>query len=281
MICPPWGKQRNYSQGWKFLTNIDLAFFSVHYTRPVIILGPMKDRVNDDLISEFPHKFGSCVPRECNKKRPCWLHVVFINIFIIKCFSSTCKSNARHTHTFFRYNSSSTREWDGRAGLPLCGFKGANGEGHSGQQIYRGRTVQWESVRDQHPVCPGSGWKGQWLPSVNMPEDLSSCLILKYFPCGNYCVQWKCDMGWKGSFNPLVGKTLYPGCVWERHKATATNTALSNRHFHQAKICGGPNVSLSFVNYVYTTVQKFGVMYIMFGVFLCFYFFIFFFFWGC
>lgn len=36
----------------------------VHYTRPVIILGPMKDRVNDDLISEFPHKFGSCVPRE-------------------------------------------------------------------------------------------------------------------------------------------------------------------------------------------------------------------------
>lgn len=38
---------------------------AVHYTRPVIILGPMKDRVNDDLISEFPHKFGSCVPREC------------------------------------------------------------------------------------------------------------------------------------------------------------------------------------------------------------------------
>lgn len=37
----------------------------VHYTRPVIILGPMKDRVNDDLISEFPHKFGSCVPRKC------------------------------------------------------------------------------------------------------------------------------------------------------------------------------------------------------------------------
>lgn len=24
----------------------------------------MKDRVNDDLISEFPDKFGSCVPRE-------------------------------------------------------------------------------------------------------------------------------------------------------------------------------------------------------------------------
>lgn len=38
--------------------------FSVNYTRPVIILGPMKDRINDDLISEFPDKFGSCVPRK-------------------------------------------------------------------------------------------------------------------------------------------------------------------------------------------------------------------------
>ncbi|KAI7793817.1 putative disks large-like protein 2 [Triplophysa rosa] len=34
----------------------------ISYTRPVIILGPMKDRINDDLISEFPDKFGSCVP---------------------------------------------------------------------------------------------------------------------------------------------------------------------------------------------------------------------------
>lgn len=24
----------------------------------------MKDRINDDLISEFPDKFGSCVPRK-------------------------------------------------------------------------------------------------------------------------------------------------------------------------------------------------------------------------
>ncbi|XP_031427973.1 disks large homolog 2 isoform X14 [Clupea harengus] len=34
----------------------------INYARPIIILGPMKDRVNDDLISEFPEKFGSCVP---------------------------------------------------------------------------------------------------------------------------------------------------------------------------------------------------------------------------
>nr|XP_034328877.1 disks large homolog 1 isoform X6 [Crassostrea gigas] len=39
------------------------------YTRPVIILGPLKDRINDDLISEFPDKFGSCVPHTTRPRR--------------------------------------------------------------------------------------------------------------------------------------------------------------------------------------------------------------------
>jgi disks large protein 1 len=41
----------------------------ITYTRPVIILGPLKDRINDDLISEFPEKFGSCVPHTTRPKR--------------------------------------------------------------------------------------------------------------------------------------------------------------------------------------------------------------------
>ncbi|XP_041094239.1 disks large homolog 4 isoform X1 [Polyodon spathula] len=41
----------------------------VQYARPIIILGPMKDRVNDDLLSEFPDKFGSCVPHTTRPKR--------------------------------------------------------------------------------------------------------------------------------------------------------------------------------------------------------------------
>uniref|UniRef100_A0A8C8GFW3 Disks large homolog 1 n=1 Tax=Oncorhynchus tshawytscha TaxID=74940 RepID=A0A8C8GFW3_ONCTS len=49
--------------GWLFVLP------SVNYTRPVIVLGPMKDRVNDDLISEFPDKFGSCVPHTTRPKR--------------------------------------------------------------------------------------------------------------------------------------------------------------------------------------------------------------------
>lgn len=65
----PYHKKQSISHVYDciFLHVSTPAFFvsnAVHYTRPVIILGPMKDRVNDDLISEFPHKFGSCVPRE-------------------------------------------------------------------------------------------------------------------------------------------------------------------------------------------------------------------------
>ncbi|EEB19505.1 Discs large 1 tumor suppressor protein, putative [Pediculus humanus corporis] len=41
----------------------------IQYTRPVIVLGPLKDRINDDLISEFPDKFGSCVPHTTRPKR--------------------------------------------------------------------------------------------------------------------------------------------------------------------------------------------------------------------
>ncbi|CAO1397809.1 unnamed protein product [Diamesa serratosioi] len=41
----------------------------ISYTRPVIVLGPLKDRINDDLISEYPDKFGSCVPHTTRPQR--------------------------------------------------------------------------------------------------------------------------------------------------------------------------------------------------------------------
>ncbi|XP_063305901.1 disks large homolog 4 isoform X1 [Pelobates fuscus] len=46
-----------------------VVHMEVHYARPIIILGPGKDRVNDDLLSEFPDKFGSCVPHTTRPKR--------------------------------------------------------------------------------------------------------------------------------------------------------------------------------------------------------------------
>ena len=41
----------------------------INYARPVIVLGPIKDRINDDLISEYPDRFGSCVPHTTRAKR--------------------------------------------------------------------------------------------------------------------------------------------------------------------------------------------------------------------
>uniref|UniRef100_A0A3Q3K1S6 Uncharacterized protein n=1 Tax=Monopterus albus TaxID=43700 RepID=A0A3Q3K1S6_MONAL len=60
---------RGAGQEETFLTYQPVMQQEVNYSRPVIILGPMKDRVNDDLISEFPDKFGSCVPHTTRPRR--------------------------------------------------------------------------------------------------------------------------------------------------------------------------------------------------------------------
>uniref|UniRef100_A0A672M0M5 Disks large homolog 1 n=1 Tax=Sinocyclocheilus grahami TaxID=75366 RepID=A0A672M0M5_SINGR len=64
-----------------------LLWFTVSYARPVIVLGPMKDRINDDLISEFPDKFGSCVPRE---------YIITVLSFLLQYFISSLILIDRH-----------------------------------------------------------------------------------------------------------------------------------------------------------------------------------------
>uniref|UniRef100_A0A8C7XWI2 Discs, large homolog 4a (Drosophila) n=1 Tax=Oryzias sinensis TaxID=183150 RepID=A0A8C7XWI2_9TELE len=61
---PPTGRDKKMSQSYETVTQVE-----VHYARPIIILGPVKDRINDDLLSEFPDKFGSCVPHTTRPKR--------------------------------------------------------------------------------------------------------------------------------------------------------------------------------------------------------------------
>nr|XP_046162926.1 disks large homolog 2 isoform X17 [Oncorhynchus gorbuscha] len=56
------GSDSERSQEDMILSYEPVIRHEINYTRPVIILGPMKDRINDDLISEYPDKFGSCVP---------------------------------------------------------------------------------------------------------------------------------------------------------------------------------------------------------------------------
>ncbi|XP_051919695.1 disks large homolog 4-like isoform X1 [Hippocampus zosterae] len=46
-----------------------VAQTEVDYARPIIVLGPTKDRVNDDLLTDFPDKFGSCVPHTTRPRR--------------------------------------------------------------------------------------------------------------------------------------------------------------------------------------------------------------------
>jgi len=51
------------------LTYEPVEEIDLEFTRPVIILGPMKDRINDDLMREFPDRFGSCVPHTTRPRR--------------------------------------------------------------------------------------------------------------------------------------------------------------------------------------------------------------------
>lgn len=41
----------------------------LNYVRPVVVLGPLKDRVNDDLISEYPDRYASCVPHTSRPRK--------------------------------------------------------------------------------------------------------------------------------------------------------------------------------------------------------------------
>ena len=51
------------------LTYEPVQEIDLEFTRPVIILGPLKERINDDLMREFPDRFGSCVPHTTRARR--------------------------------------------------------------------------------------------------------------------------------------------------------------------------------------------------------------------
>ena len=53
----------------KILSYEAVIEIKINYVRPVIILGPLKDQINDDLITDFPDRFGSCVPHTTRPKK--------------------------------------------------------------------------------------------------------------------------------------------------------------------------------------------------------------------
>lgn len=46
----------------------------INYVRPVIILGAMKDRINDELVGRYPDRFSSCVPHTSRPPRENEVH---------------------------------------------------------------------------------------------------------------------------------------------------------------------------------------------------------------
>lgn len=118
---------------------------TINYARPVIILGPLKDRINDDLIAEFPDKFGSCVPR---KSSP---------LFAAECIESIC------CLLIYRHDAVKARLRGGWPGLSLCGVAGADGAWHPEPSVHRGRSVQWQFVRNVRGECAWGGGEEQAL----------------------------------------------------------------------------------------------------------------------
>ena len=66
-ICFP--RSRDDGRDGQILTYEPVEEIDLQFTRPVIILGPIKDRINDDLMREFPDRFGSCVPHTTRPQR--------------------------------------------------------------------------------------------------------------------------------------------------------------------------------------------------------------------
>lgn len=46
------------------LTYIPVTSIQAVNTRPVVIMGDLKHNIMEDLLTEFPDDFGSCVPRK-------------------------------------------------------------------------------------------------------------------------------------------------------------------------------------------------------------------------
>ena len=158
---------------------------SVDYARPVIILGPTKDRVNDDLLSEYPDKFGSCVPR---KPQSAGSH------------KPAHKQEVSHG-AVRRHHPSSQGLRDRRARLPFCGIAGADGARHPVAPLHRGRSIQQPPVRHVCAERPAGGRTGEPQASDQLgtgprgPSNTRTCLgvcacvcVCVSTPQGKHCI---------------------------------------------------------------------------------------------
>lgn len=62
------GSERG-DDGW-ILSYEAIAEQDINYMRPIVILGPLKDRIMEDLVGDYPEKFGVCIPHTTRQPRP-------------------------------------------------------------------------------------------------------------------------------------------------------------------------------------------------------------------
>lgn len=225
----------------------------VNYTRPVIILGPMKDRINDDLISEFPDKFGSCVPRRCCPAlAPTWFglrldaapHVLqtprgprettrWTAGTITLCppesrwrrtsRSTTSSRRASTTATCTGPASSRCERW-----LRRCVGPGLT---RPPEGLMSRSQPAW--LQDLWPL-PQCLW-ARAPRAAALVGDVVGDVVGDIISDAVVGLWWVC----------CSGQTLHPGRVRKRHQEAPAGPAAPHRRLHQAQVCGEHHVSVA------------------------------------
>ena len=59
----PSGEADSNSDDW-ILSYEAITEQDINYMRPIVILGPKKDQIMEDLVQDYPQRFGVCIPRK-------------------------------------------------------------------------------------------------------------------------------------------------------------------------------------------------------------------------
>lgn len=139
------------SREFRPLTYAPVRTVQTSVARPVVILGDLKDSFTEDLMTDFPDKFGTCIPRK--------LTFVGVNL--------QCKNSILFdvTMSTFRHITASPARGDGWPGLPLCQIADKNGIRDQFEPLHRGWGIQWQFIRHPHPVSFQGRFRRSSLPA--------------------------------------------------------------------------------------------------------------------
>lgn len=167
----------------------------------------MKDRINDDLISEFPDKFGSCVPRtssRCRSSDPA---------------GSDPGNGCPCVPLQIRPGPNGTTRWTG--GTTTLWRRGSRWRRTSRSTASSRRASTTTTCTE--PACS---------PSARWPRRYGTAPLRAEPRPGAEPEFWFCS-----------GEALHPGRVRQRHQEAAAGAATPHCHLHQTQIRGEHHVS--------------------------------------